>query len=224
MLPDFPKVKCPFVRKHYAVNKDDWKKHGAAMGLREPLVYLVTPEVEPGYEWVLENKDTIAVEKLHGSNLCIETEGGRIKSIQNRRNVVDPYQLKGGKGFLVESVLMAIGKDYVKDDAVQYGEALGPKLNGNMYKLPYHLWYPFDNRKSLQYTSFNKYGRSYDNLGVWFQFHLRSIFYCRFHKLPLMSADAPFAEGVIFYNGTKMAKLRRDMFPWFYQDKIRIEG
>jgi len=40
---------------------------------------------------------------------------------------------------------------------------------------------------------------------------------------------AVFAEGVIFYNlkrkaenKTYMAKLRRDMFDWYYSDKIEI--
>lgn len=27
-LSGFPKVECPFIRKTYAVNKDDHKKHG----------------------------------------------------------------------------------------------------------------------------------------------------------------------------------------------------
>jgi hypothetical protein len=42
----------------------------------------------------------------------------------------------------------------------------------------------------------------------------------------------PFAEGIIFYNDTisvcpgkpRKAKLRRDMYPWYYANKIRILG
>ena len=53
-LSNFPKIECPFVRKIFPVNVDDWKKHGKQLQLREPKVYLATPEITPGYEWVFE--------------------------------------------------------------------------------------------------------------------------------------------------------------------------
>lgn len=67
-----------------------------------------------------------------------------------------------------------------------------------------------------------------------FQFHLKSLFYCRYHKIPISemftNPSVPFAEGVVFTNQEiseipgkpRMAKLRRNMFPWYYWDEIRI--
>lgn len=236
-IDDFTKIEAPFVRKTYEIDPDDWKKFGSKLGLREPKVYLVTPEVNPGYEWVIDHKDTVAIEKLHGSNVGIVTENNRLIHIQNRKNVVDMYQLNGGRSFLVEGILQAIGKDYVLKDGIQYGESLGPKLNGNMYKLPMHLWYPFSKaRESLKYSSFHKYEKGFWQWSEWFRDTLKSLFYCRYHKIPISEMferdDVPFAEGVVFYNDTvsvvegkpRMAKLRRDMMPWLYWDKVKIIG
>lgn len=233
MIADFPKIQSPFIRKTYEIDHADWKKFGARLGLREPKVYLVTPEITPGYEWVIEHKDTFACEKLHGSNFGVVTEAGRIVHLQNRMNVVDPLQVMG-RSFYVESVLMAVTKNYVLKDGVQYGESLGPKLNGNMYNLPYHLWYPFDKAQgSLRYTSFHKHEKSFDSFIGWFHKYLKSLFYCRFHKIPLSDMftreNVPFAEGVVFYNPTLgverpyMSKLRRDMYDFSYGD-IHIFG
>lgn len=44
LLTDFPKIQCPFIRKIFPVNKDDFKKHGRKLQLRNPEVYLVTNE------------------------------------------------------------------------------------------------------------------------------------------------------------------------------------
>ena len=236
MIADFPKIECPFVRKTFEIDHGDWKKHGSRLGLREPSVYLITPEVTPGYDWVIEHKDTFAVEKLHGSNLGVTTGAGRITHIQNRMNEVDMLQVMGGRSFLVEAIIMAVTKDYVQKDGTQYGEALGPKLNGNMYQLPYHLWYPFDKAQdSLRYTSFHKQERSFASWNLWFHKYLKSLFYARYHKIPISEMfgrdDVPFAEGVVFYNPTiaeegcrpRMSKLRRDMYPWHYWDAIHIK-
>ena len=238
MISDFPKVECPFVRKVYSIDKDDFKKHGSAMGLRVPEVYLVTPEVTEGYEWVLDSKDTIAVEKLHGSNVGIVIENNRLVHIQNRKNIVDPFQINGGRSFLMEGIFGAMGKGYIANSGKQYGESLGPKLNGNLYKLPMHLWYPFEKaQKDLRYASFHKYDKGFWNWSEWFRLYLKSLFYCRYFKIPFSDMfqreDVPFAEGVVFYNDTltplasgmpRMAKLRRDMFFWHYSDKIKILG
>jgi len=35
-LTDFPKLHCPFVRKTYKVDKEDWRKHGRALQLGIP--------------------------------------------------------------------------------------------------------------------------------------------------------------------------------------------
>jgi hypothetical protein len=235
LVQDFPKVECPFVRKSFPVNKEHWKKYGASLGLRNPEVYLATPEIAPGYEWVLEHPATTAVEKLHGTNLAVVTKNGRLVHLQNRQNPIDFLQIMGGKSFLVEGIFAAAGRDYLESDGLQFGECLGPKLNGNLYELDQHLWYPFAKaRESLKYASFHKHEKTYDNLSKWFQHFLKSMLYSRLNKIPIskMFSDerVPFAEGVIFYNDEvssapgkpRMAKLRRDMFAWFYTDKVEI--
>ena len=225
-LSDFPKVECPFIRKTFKVNKDDFKKHGRKLQLREPEVYLVTNEINPGYEWVLDDPDTIAVEKLDGTNVKLKTENGRLLALQNRKNILDPLQIMKGKAFIVEGVFTSIQKGFVEDNKEQAGEIIGPKLQANPYLLDNHLWYPFEKAiKHLKYKSFHQHERNLENFSAWFKDHLKSLF----HTKRVGYENAVFAEGVIFYNLKRkaenksyMAKLRRDMFEWYYSDKIEI--
>lgn len=227
MLNDFPKVHCPFVREIYPVNKEDYKQHGHKLKLRKPEVYLVTPEIQEGYEWVFNDKDTIAVEKLDGTNVKLFTEGGRLTQLQNRKNVIDPLQIIKGKSFIIEGIFTAIQKGYVELDGEQAGEVIGPKLQGNPYNLQNHIWYPFEKAiKHLKYKSFHQHEPTFDNFSVWFKDHLKSLLSVK----DVGYENAVMAEGVIFYNlkrreegKTYMAKLRRDMFDWYYSDKLRIE-
>ena len=229
LLSDFPKLYCPFIRQTFKVNKDDWKKHGRRLGLRSPEVYLVVDRINPGYEWVFEDKDTFAVEKLDGTNIKILTENGRLIAVQNRLNIIDPLQIIKGKTFIMEGIFMAIGKGYVKENGEQAGELIGPKVQGNPYKLDLHLWYPFEKAvSSLRYKSFDEHERTFDNWSSWFKDWLFSRFYTK-RASKMGWSDKVFAEGVVFYNlkrksegKTWMAKLRRDMFDWYYSDKIEI--
>lgn len=203
LLSDFPKIQCPFIRKEI-------KGH-----------YLVVDEINPGFEWVFDDPDTIAVEKLDGTNVKLKTENSRLVAIQNRMNVIDPLLLLKGKAFIVEGVFMAIQKGYVADDEEQAGEIIGPKLQNNPYQFNYHLWYPFSKAiKHLRYKSFHEHERTYDNFSSWFKDYLKSLF----HTKQVGYEHAVFAEGIVFYNLRRkaegksyMAKLRRDMFDWFYE-------
>ena len=80
ILTDFPKLYCPFVRRSFPVSKEQFKKDGSKYGLRSPEVYLVVDRVNPGYEWVFDDPDTFAVEKLNGSNVKLKTGKGRDES------------------------------------------------------------------------------------------------------------------------------------------------
>ncbi len=231
ILTDFPKLLCPFVRQTFAVDPGEWKKHGAPLGLRKPEVYLVVDRINPCYEWVLEDPDSFAVEKLNGTNVKIFTEKGRLLAVQNRKNVIDPLQIFHGKTFIIEGIFQAMGKGYVQPDAEQAGEVLGPKLQGNPYRLPVHEWYPFTKAiGDLRYRSFHEHARNFDNWSAWFKDHLVSRYFTkRASKLGL--EDRVMAEGVVFYNlkrkekgQTWMAKLRRDMFDWYYAPTIRVQG
>ena len=91
-----------------------------------------------------------------------------------------------------------------------------------------HIWYSFEwATYALRYSSFEKHDRTFENWLDWFQNYLRSRFYMKTHKCSF--DESIFAEGVVFYNfkrmkegKTYMAKLRRDMYPWYYEDKIEI--
>jgi len=228
-LSDFPKVHCPFVRQTFKVDRDAYKKHGSRLMLKKPEAYLVIDKVNDGYEWVFDDPDTIAVEKLDGTNVKLRTEGGRIMQVQNRKNIIDPLQVIKGKLFLMEGIFQAMTQGLINADGEQAGEIIGPKLQSNPYKLDNHLWYPFDTAiERLAYTSFHDHERTLENWSAWFKDHLASRFYTkRARKLGL--TGKVMAEGVIFYNlrrksehKTWMAKLRRDMFPWFYEPDIPI--
>jgi len=223
-LTDFPRMYCPFVRKTYKVNIEDWEKYGRELQLRSPEVRIVLNEINPGYEWVFDDKDTIAVEKLDGTNVKLKTEDGRLVSLYNRKNPIDPLQIMKGKTFIIEGVFRAIQKGYIHKDGIQVGEVIGPKLQGNPYKIDNHIWYPFEKAiDHLYYKSFHQHDRTFENWSSWFKDYLVSRYATkRGHK-------GVFAEGVVFYNLKRkqegksyMAKLRRNMFDWYYTDKIRI--
>jgi hypothetical protein len=228
-LTDFPKLHCPFIRQTYAVNKEHFKLHGNKYMLRAPEVYLVINKINPGYEWVFNDPDTFAVEKLNGTNIKLKTEKGRLVALQNRANVIDPLQIVSGKTFIVEGIFRSIGKNYVKAEGEQAGELIGPKVQGNPYKLDFHEWYPFEKTiADLKYNSFHEHERNFDNWSLWFKDWLYSRLYQRVASKKGLT-DKVFAEGVVFYNLKRkaenklwMAKLRRDMFDWFYTQDIEI--
>jgi hypothetical protein len=223
-LTDFPKLYCPFIRQTFKVNRDDFHKLGRKLQLRKPEVYLAVDRVNPGYEWVFEDPETFAVEKLDGTNVKIKTENGRLVAFQNRKNVIDPLQIISGKTFLIEGLFRSIGKGYVKPDGEQAGELIGPKVNKNIYKLDFHEWYPFEKAiTDLRYKSFHEHDRNFDNWSSWFKDWLHSRYFTKLAS-KRGSSEKVFAEGVVFYNLKRkeenklwMAKLRRDMFPWYYE-------
>ena len=223
-LTDFPKLYCPFIRQTFKVNRDDFHKLGRKLQLRKPEVYLAVDRVNPGYEWVFEDPETFAVEKLDGTNVKIKTENGRLVAFQNRKNVIDPLQIISGKTFLIEGLFRSIGKGYVKPDGEQAGELIGPKVNKNIYKLDFHEWYPFEKAiTDLRYKSFHEHDRNFDNWSSWFKYWLHSRYFTKLAS-KRGSSEKVFAEGVVFYNLKRkeenklwMAKLRRDMFPWYYE-------
>lgn len=222
-MTDFPKLQAPFIRQTFKVDVLQWKKLGRQYQLRSPEVYLAVNQINPGYEWVFEDPETFAVEKLHGTNVKVLMEGGRISAIQNRKNLVDPLLIAKGQNFILEGLLHTAGRGHLPAEGEHAGELIGPKLQGNPYKLDVHEWYPFERSISdLRYRSFDEHARTYENWSSWFKDFLHSrLFAKRAAKKKL--DEKVFAEGVIFYNlkrkaerKTWMAKLRRDMFPWYY--------
>lgn len=200
---DFPKLKSPFIRHE--------TNHG----------YFATPEIEPGYEWVFEDAGVLAVDKLHGTNCCVIVQDGVIRSVDNRttRVLKDPVlsvDLKGGPCKFFMGVANAAKHGYFNGLSGRiYGELIGPDINGNMHKIHEYLFVPFPwlADKCMWHSWVqNKYPKTFDSISDWFK-ELPSL-YSQRHGHEVM------AEGLIFLHPEgRMAKLRRDMFPWHADEK-----
>jgi len=197
---DFPKIKSPFIRIH-----------------NEKLHYVVTPEIEPGYEWVFQDKGVCAVDKLHGTNICVTITDGHIDSIDNRTQRVYGNGLlpcKGNATKFIVGVLSAAQRWPMKDGR-HYGELIGRDINGNLHGSEGYLFVPFNYlRSKCHWHSWvqNKYPKDFTSISNWFR------------ELPSMLSKRIFdkdvlAEGLVFYHPDgRMAKLRRDMFDWYFDD------
>lgn len=219
MLKDFPKLYCPFIRKDYKVKFDSYMQYGKQYQLRTPNVRLAIDKINPGYEWVFDDPNTFAVEKLDGSNISLEIKERRIYRIQNRMNEIDPLNIDGKNFQIIEGIFRSIQKGYINEDGVYYGEVIGPSVQTNPLNLPYCIFYPFSkSESSLRYKSFHNHDRTFSNWSSWFEYHLTSLYAMRYHN-----DNTFYSEGVIFYNNERrlkgevyMAKLRRNMFRWYY--------
>ena len=193
-IRDMPKLESPFIRKEI---------NGA---------YVVTPEINPGYEWVFTDPSVVAVEKLHGSNVSILIQDGIITGAWNRTERI-PFFNKG-KAFIIQGLLNSYEKGYMEflADGQHFGELIGPKVNGNPYKLTEHLWIPFGGfaQNHLVYKSWGRYPKTFDAISEWFK-----------ELLPLYNlmhghGKESFVEGVVFtHPDGRLAKLRRDQFLWY---------
>jgi hypothetical protein len=194
-IEDMPKIECPFIRKVIDGN------------------YIVTPEINPGYEWVFNDDTVIAIEKLHGTNVSIIMEDGVIKAIFNRTGRV-PFFCKG-KRFIIDGLLESYDRGYMEflEDGQHFGELIGEKVNGNPYKIKGHLWIPFKTyaRKHLKYKSFGKYPKNFEAFSEWFK-TLMPLYHMQLNQ----GDQTGFVEGIVFtHPDGRMAKLRKDMWPWF---------
>jgi hypothetical protein len=229
-LPDFEKIESPFVRKNRLLTLDSFSDLKRRYNLRSRNLYLVQDIVMPGYEWVFDDPGTVATEKLDGTNICISVRNGRLEAIANRKNPVDLYRVlnvSAGNMAIIEGIFNSIAKGWVQDNAIQFGELVGPTFNCNPLSLDRHLWFPFSKVFSLVYKSYQKYPKTFDNISDWFRLYLKSIFFSRQNHISFDKTDV-YAEGVVFWNfmdpeKPKKAKLRRDMFEWFYDGAVFID-
>lgn len=201
-ITDMPKLHSPFVRE------DNDKGE-----------YVVTPKVEEGFEWVLEDDSVEAVEKLHGTNVSVVIENGYITSVFNRTGRVPAYNKS--KQYITKAVLNSMKRKYTDlRDGQWFGEVVGPKLQGNPYQLDKHLWIPFKkySQEKLVYKSWGDYPKTFESISQWFKDGLIPLFYCREHGVSFQEAEEAdaYCEGIVFtHPDGRMAKLRRDMFDWF---------
>lgn len=206
MIRDMTKLESPFIRKEI-----DGK-------------YVVTPEIAPGYEWVFEDDTTMAIEKLHGTNVSILIQDGVITGVWNRTQRI-PFFNKGKK-HIIQGLLTSHEKGYMEylTDGQHFGELIGEKVNGNPYKIEGHIWIPFSTfcQKHLRYKSWGKYPKTFEAISEWLK-TLMPLY-------TLMKGDKDgFVEGIVFtHPDGRMSKLRTDMFDWYKGSRnshgIRMAG
>jgi hypothetical protein len=199
-IRDMPKLQSPFIRKE--INGK----------------YVVTPEIEPGYEWVLkgEEQEVLATEKLDGTNVSIVIENGKISRIFNRTAEI-PFFNKG-KSFIIFGILESFDRGYCNFGEGQYfGELIGKKLAKNPYNVEGHIWIPFNTycREHLSYKSWHKYPKTFENISEWFRKPIEEggIFSLYMKKRGIDKKP----EGIVFHNlkTGQLAKLRMDMWDWY---------
>lgn len=191
---DMPKLQSPFIRKEIDGQ------------------YIVTPEINPEYQWVFDEPAVKAIEKLDGTNVSIVVERGEVTQIFNRTNKVSFWS--GSP--IVSCLLNSSEKRWLNfQDGQYFGEAVGQKIQGNPLNLKDRLWMPYElAEKKLMYTSFYQHERTFENWSSWFKDYLFSLMA---QQYSIDKEKKVFAEGVVFYHpdGIRMAKLRRDMFDWY---------
>ena len=196
MAFDFPKIQSPFIREETIDG------------------YCVVDKINPGYDWVFTDDSVACIEKLDGTNVSVIIRDGRVQSIWNRTTEI-PFFNKG-KGFIIRGVIEAYDRGYLAlPDGQHFGELIGPKVNGNCHRLTEHLWVPFQTygMNHLRYKTWGKYPKNFESISSWLENDIFSLFGA---KRGYYADDALFPEGVVFHHPDgRMAKLRRDMFPWF---------
>jgi hypothetical protein len=212
-LSDYPKLECPFERG----NKDG--------------IYQILPKIKDEYRWVWSD-DAKAVDKIDGTNVSVHVVNGNIKTILNRSSPIDIW--KSGEWFY-DGIRNAIKRNYFYpqqyDEEQIFGELIGPKLQGNPYKLEEHLWVPFSYLCEKYHFKFwtdivkECQGKTDDEIfnitsevfkGLW------SIYKRQRGIKSEVNEDTKFedsmaAEGIVFYNikTGERCKIRRDMWHWY---------
>jgi len=199
MIIDFPKLHSPFIRE--TIND----------------LYLVTTKIDEDHKWVFEDKVVWAVDKLDGTNICIRVKDGLITNVFNPTTEKYTFAttMTAWEGACMEGIAKAIQRGWLKDlgDGDHCGELIGEMFNGNRHQLQGHLFVPFSYlKKHCFWKSFigDKYPRDFETMSSWFK-EIPSLFNQRLNLPPIL------AEGLVFYSedGSKMCKLRRDMFDWY---------
>ena len=199
-IQDMVKIECPFVRE--MVNGK----------------YIITDKIADGYKWVFTDETVLAVEKMHGTNVSLVIENGAIKSVWNRTAII-PF-FNRGKQHIIQGVMEAFDRGYIDEllteDGQYFGELIGERVNGNPYNIEGHVWLPFKTwmQDHLKYKCWGKYPKTYASISQWFEKDLQPLYSWRTHG---QKWDKPhFVEGIVFtHPDGRMAKLRRDMFPFY---------
>lgn len=182
--------------------------------------YLVKDEVFDRMEWVFD-EGVRATDKLHGTNVCFVVEDGEVVLISNRTQIITKSprihtNLGQKETMFLKAYLNSAEKGWLGDlgDGYHYGELVGPKVNGNLHNLTCHYFVPFSILKQkFHWKSWisNKYPKDFAAISSWFK-DLPSLFTKKYGTNPGL------AEGIVFWHPDgRVAKLRRDMFEWYYE-------
>lgn len=216
----FPKIHSPYKRRE-----------------NDNEEYVLTPEHEDGYEWVNDPEQSIAIEKIHGTNCAIRIINNKVYDVWTRMgnkkmNLAHPFNEKIEHQRVVRAVQNSITKGIIpSQDGVYFGETIGRHFHDNMYDLDKDYFIPFKwAKRKLRYTSWGKYSTDYEGIKSWLRNDIFSLLYQYFHGCSLDEASVKngrFVEGIMFYkkdeanptirgdehvNSHGFAKIRRDMF------------
>lgn len=193
-MNSMPKLKSPFVRE--SINGH----------------YVVTDKIEPGYEWVFEDKDVLPVEKLNGMNVSVIVKSGVITSVWSRSERLIVFSKINIH--IIKGVLNSCKKGYCEfEDGQYFGELIGNNKDG-------YLWLPFIDycQKKLVYKTYHDYPKTFESISKWFKDDLFSLYTRR------TTDQIVKPEGIVFTQPStgKMAKLRLDMFDWYKGKRHKI--
>lgn len=145
--------------------------------------YIVTPEIEPGFEWVFTDPTVQAIEKLDGTNVSVVMEDGQLKVLANRKNLI-PFDTLDTNRF-IQGVRHWIDRgNTLPANGQHFGELMGPHIQQKTsWNWIVRFGFPLDYLKEkASYRSYHKYPKTYDNISAWFKDGLFSLMYQRFHE------------------------------------------
>lgn len=204
-IHDMQKIESPFVREN-----------------NEKGDYIVIDKINEDFEWVFIDPEVIAVEKLNGTNVSILIQDGIITNVWNRTERI-PFFNKG-KSHIIRGILEAYERGYTEflGDGQHFGELIGERVNGNPYNIKGNVWIPFEGyaQEHLRYKSWGKYPKTFEAISEWFK-ELQPLYCWKIHGKEVCDRDPKmaFVEGIVFtHKDGRMAKLRKDMFSFWYEN------
>jgi hypothetical protein len=233
-LTSFPKVQSPFKREH-----DTEGNYLATDNIKDDFrwVFERADEVD-AVEKIHGTNVAVKISDSHVESLATRLGNRDMQTVDVFGNRKYHYVTRG--------VQNSLNRGYLDTDKYEdwvYGELVGPKFQGNRYNLDENIFIPFDwLRRKATYRSYGKYSVKYDGISEWFENNIFSLFHSLMHGTQfdeVKVSNGYFVEGVIFvhpdldgrvrpsdmninssdeYESTtnQIAKLRRDMFGWYY--------
>lgn len=217
---DMPKLESPFEREEV----DD--------------KYVCIPKIKDEFRWVFTD-ESIAVDKIDGTNVSVWIRNYRPFAIMNRLNEIDIWRKNGSR--YLSGVVEAIDRHYFSpltcEDGGYFGELIGPKIQGNPYNLKTHLWVPFSYMVGHYYLrfwpEFIKEIKGKSDFAIFDEVdELMKAYWSPYKRAKRIQGNIEdinknigfeglAGEGVVVYRKgyendySKCCKIRRDQFDWY---------